>query len=639
IMSSEDKTVEPSDQGPSPPSSSVGATSTGSPAHADKRPRGRPRKDAAAAAAAVAILPQAPPLSTGRVVVDEEDSMDGTEITDEHLCAFCYCGGRSLLGQGDLQVFSITSQLEALFSRKGEGGSTSDSSDGDKTTQPKMAGETTSGQKEKKNCEEEPDPASRFWDELSHVGLPQDLNVQSLFESGQCWAHQSCALWSDGVCEGEGQSLLNVDRAIDSGSTKHCAYCKRLGASIKCCAEGCAQLYHYPCAGAAGTFQDIRSLSLLCPEHIELAIHKYVNCALCDSPGDLLDQLFCTSCGLHYHGICLDMAVTPLRRAGWQCPECKICQTCKNPGEDTKMLVCDMCDKGYHTFCLQPAIDTLPTNGWRCKSCRVCIQCGTRTSGQWHHTSLLCENCVQNQDPALCCPMCASILDPEHHKDLLFCHTSQHSMEALQTQNTTLQIKPANTETCPEQGMVNPSTKDFKAIISTTKEPSTASVHFTDQPMEVSLPQPSSMDVVRASFMKTPPKELNKERKEGIFHRNLEETVKPSASSSAEDMDTTLECKPNLSFPTLSSEEKPLKTTVERLAEMVSSPSHSSPLARGTSPREPPLAQILPSLSDHSSVIPTTTLIPFTPKIGMGKPAITKRKFSPGRPRVKQVGV
>ncbi|XP_028283859.1 histone-lysine N-methyltransferase 2C isoform X3 [Parambassis ranga] len=876
-MSSEDKTVEPSEQGPSPPSSSVGATSTESPALADKRPRGRPRKDAAAA-----ILPQAPPLSTaknrkkgrtrGRVVVDEEDSMDGTEITEsldpqdtesqiqpvenvevvatevpdedkpssplalsppaensagpsvpasreiktsERLCAFCYCGSRSLLGQGELRVFSTTS--EALFSHKDEGGSTSDSSDGDKTTQPKMAGETTSGQKEKKKGseggEEEPDPANRFWDELSRVGLPQDLNVQSLFESGQCWAHQSCALWSDGVCEGEGQSLLNVDRAIDSGSTKHCAYCKRLGASIKCCAEGCAQLYHYPCAGAAGTFQDIRSLSLLCPEHTELAIHKFVddvNCVLCDSPGDLLDQLFCTSCGLHYHGMCLDMAVTPLRRAGWQCPECKVCQTCKNPGEDTKMLVCDMCDKGYHTFCLQPAIDSLPTNGWRCKNCRVCIQCGTRTSGQWHYTSLLCENCVQNQDPTLCCPMCASILDPEHHKDILFCQTckrwlhlecerqnsgqaeihpredyvcsncrspaaeqalqaedmdtgpelspqpasmhtnsetgpqlaqkhtdlepgtqlppemhndpkpellavplhsdpepvqatvqeeklatsdqkpeasvgatdiverqvtessvykipaefkpeskpaagaqltsteipvsastliqesfsAQHSMVELQTQDTTLQIKPANTDACPEQGMLNPSTKDFKAIMSTTKELSTASVPFADQPMEISLLQPSSVDVIRTSFLEAAPKEVNKERIEGIFHRNLAETVKPSASSTSEEMDTTLES--NLSFSSLSSEEKTLKTSVERLAEMFSSPSDCSPLARGTSPREPPQPQILPSLSDHSSVMPTTTLIPFTPKIGMGKPAITKRKFSPGRPRVKQ---
>lgn len=67
----------------------------------------------------------------------------------ERLCAFCYCGGRSLLGQGELHVFSTTPQLEALFSHKGGGGLTSDSSDGDKTAQPKMAGETTSGQKEK----------------------------------------------------------------------------------------------------------------------------------------------------------------------------------------------------------------------------------------------------------------------------------------------------------------------------------------------------------------------------------------------------------------------------------------------------------------------------------------------------------
>ncbi|XP_037837713.1 histone-lysine N-methyltransferase 2C isoform X3 [Kryptolebias marmoratus] len=873
-MSSKDKTVEPSDQGPSPPSSSAGATSTGSPALADKRPRGRPRKDAAP------ILPQAPPLSTsknkkkgrtrGRLAADEEDSMDGTEIAEsadpqdtemqiqqveslevvtsevpeedkassppgqspptessaspsvpasreikssERLCAFCYCGGRSLLGQGDLQIFSVTSQHETLFSHNSEGGLAGDGSDGDKTAQP---GEGTSGQKEKngsETCHEESDPASRFWDELSHVGLPQDLKVQSLFESGQCWAHQSCALWSDGVCEGEGQSLLNVDRAIDSGSTKHCAYCKRLGASIKCCAEGCAQLYHYPCAGAAGTFQDIRTLSLLCPEHIELAIQKFVddvNCVLCDSPGDLLDQLFCTSCGLHYHGICLDMAVTPLRRAGWQCPECKVCQTCKNPGEDTKMLVCDMCDKGYHTFCLQPAIDSLPTNGWRCKNCRVCIQCGTRTSGQWHPTSLLCENCVQNQDPALCCPMCSCILDPEHHKDLLFCQTckrwlhlecerqnsgqgeihpredyvcsncrsptagqalqaedmdlgpelspqpasmhtdsetglqlaqkhtdleagsqlpsemhndskpevlavplhsdpepvqvavqeemlaksdqnpeasggadvdtqvdepsvnnvpaelnpdskpaagaqlasserptssatpSQESLpaqqpaETLQTRDIASQLKPANTEACPEQGTVNPSTKDLKAIISTTKEPSTTSLPFMEQPMEVTLYQPSGMDVVRASFLETAPKDPNKERNEGIFHMTLAETVRPSPSCTSEDIGSTLDGKPKMSFPGLSSEEQPFKTAVERLVEMVSAPSHSSPLARGTPLREPAQTQILSTLRDHGGIIPTTPLIPFTPKIGMGKPAITKRKFSPGRPRVKQ---
>lgn len=35
------------------------------------------------------------------------------------------------------------------------------------------------------SCKAEPDLASRFWDELSYVGLPKDLEVQSLFESGR----------------------------------------------------------------------------------------------------------------------------------------------------------------------------------------------------------------------------------------------------------------------------------------------------------------------------------------------------------------------------------------------------------------------------------------------------------------------
>lgn len=46
-------------------------------------------------------------------------------------------------------MFSTTPQFEALFSHKGGGGPTSDSGDGDKTTLQKMAGETTSGQREK----------------------------------------------------------------------------------------------------------------------------------------------------------------------------------------------------------------------------------------------------------------------------------------------------------------------------------------------------------------------------------------------------------------------------------------------------------------------------------------------------------
>ncbi|KAL7874000.1 hypothetical protein SRHO_G00049700 [Serrasalmus rhombeus] len=74
-MSSEDKSVDPSDQGPSPPLSSAGATPSGSPSPSDKRPRGRPRKDAAAP------KPTRKSRSRGRAQADDEDSMDGMDPT------------------------------------------------------------------------------------------------------------------------------------------------------------------------------------------------------------------------------------------------------------------------------------------------------------------------------------------------------------------------------------------------------------------------------------------------------------------------------------------------------------------------------------------------------------------------------
>ena len=58
-----------------------------------------------------------------------------------------------------------------------------------------------------------------------------------------------------------------------------------------------------------------------------------------------------------------------------------------------------------------------------------------------------------------------------------------------------------------------------------------------------------------------------------------------------------------------------------------------SPFSTEASPRE---GSLTPAHST-STQPPTTTFIPLIPKIGMGKPAISKRKFSPGRPRVKQV--
>lgn len=55
--------------------------------------------------------------------------------------------------------------------------------------------------------------------------------------------------------------------------------------------------------------------------------------------------------------------------------------------------------------------------------------------------------------------------------------------------------------------------------------------------------------------------------------------------------------------------------------------------ARDVQHSQPPA---LPSTA--GSALPTT-YVSVTPKIGMGKPAITKRKFSPGRPRSRQVSM
>ncbi|KAG7272952.1 hypothetical protein CRUP_035784 [Coryphaenoides rupestris] len=196
---------------------------------------------------------------------------------------------------------------------------------------------------------------------------------------------------------------------------------------------------------------------------------------------------------------------------------------------------------------------------------------------------------------------------------------------------TTKPANPANPECSPEKGAVQPSTKDNKAIISPTKEQSPpVSPDATDEPMEVSPSQPSGGEETQG--VTAPDRTPMDPQPASGSRKSLVETSGSPGSSVAdeEEMDTTPESIPN---PGQSSEEKP----PEPLGEIPTSPALSSPLAPGTSPKEPPQAHSLLSPGDHSSVSPTTTtLIPFIPKIGMGKPAITKRKFSPGRPRVKQ---
>ncbi|XP_026188385.1 histone-lysine N-methyltransferase 2D isoform X2 [Mastacembelus armatus] len=324
-----------------------------------------------------------------------------TPVESVRACALCNCVERSLHGQRELRHFGPSPEQPIL-----------------KTSTPP--------------------PQQPGNDDLSSIGFSDPLCPSALFDSsGGCWVHHWCAVWSEGVKRLENEELENVDKAVISGTQWLCEYCKRLGATIRCHAEGCSRFYHFPCSAASGSFQSMKQLVLLCPEHIDKAeeLGEEAWCAVCDSAGELTDLLFCTGCGQHYHAACLEIGATPIQRAGWQCPECKVCQTCRQPGEDSKMLVCDACDKGYHTFCLQPAMDSLPSDPWKCRRCRVCTECGARGvvlsgSAQWFDNYAVCEGCQRHRSSV--CGVCSKAGNPSVTLQCCsMCHRWVHSQCAL----------------------------------------------------------------------------------------------------------------------------------------------------------------------------------------------------------------
>ncbi|XP_074835657.1 histone-lysine N-methyltransferase 2D [Carettochelys insculpta] len=314
----------------------------------------------------------------------------------QHCCAFCGCGEWSLHGQRELQRFEPaphwTELPWGLPDGRGQG----------KSLVP--------------------------GDDLSLIGFFEGVSPGELFEpTGHCWAHYWCAAWAVGAELQAGAGTQDVGTAAFSGISQTCEHCQRMGATIQCHSEGCLRRYHFPCAAASGSFQSMKTLRLLCPEHVAEAVQmEDSRCVVCDGHGDLCDLLFCTSCGLHYHGACLELTVTPRKRSGWQCPECKVCQTCRQPGADSMMLVCEACDKGYHTFCLKPAIERLPTDSWKCKNCRVCSDCGSRPAAlapgcHWYENYSVCEGCQRRRmagdteaiTATRRCPSCQMLWPPD----------------------------------------------------------------------------------------------------------------------------------------------------------------------------------------------------------------------------------
>ncbi|XP_055021885.1 histone-lysine N-methyltransferase 2D, partial [Boleophthalmus pectinirostris] len=369
-------------------------------------------------------------------VLPEEESkalpaMDGStpRCTSLRACALCNCVERSLHGQRELRHFGTSTDKPTL----------------------------------KPSASSLPQPGN---DDLSSIGFSESSCLAALLDdSGGCWVHHWCAVWSEGVKQMENEKLENVEKAVISGTQRLCDYCKKLGATIRCHAEGCSRFYHFPCSAASGSFQSMKHLALLCPQHIDKAEELAGEeswCAVCDSAGELTDLLFCTSCGLHYHAACLEIGATPIQRAGWQCPECKVCQTCRQPGEDSKMLVCDACDKGYHTFCLQPAMDSLPSDPWKCRRCRICSECGVRGialpgSAQWFDNYAICDDC-QRDRTAVCC-VCSTTVNPSAQCCCSLCHRWVHRActsqpNRLETKYICLLCKETHQHTTDQSGEV-----------------------------------------------------------------------------------------------------------------------------------------------------------------------------------------
>ncbi|KAG2458203.1 KMT2C methyltransferase, partial [Polypterus senegalus] len=373
-MSSEDKTLEPSDHGPSPAPGSTAATPVGSPANTDKRPRGRPRKDGIA-------VPQKTRKNTVPSTETPFDEQTGLfleefgqvglpdDIDLSHLfepSGHCWahqscavwshgvCQQQDLLRNVDRAVDSGSTKVRAATGKRQ---SVKQSSTAAAATRLHL-------------------PCSPFLNvEVTLGTLCSLLSPRSTVHTASALEPPSDAVKSSAIA---GTTTRVRPRQEPFRTFRATVFSARSTSSRLSKKASPAWLGPWwpnsPGASWFGFFflavpLGRRNACVFFPV-LPSTAHEGANCAVCDSAGDLLDQLFCTSCGQHYHGLCLDIAVTPLKRAGWQCPDCKICQTCRNPGEDSKMLVCDTCDKGYHTFCLQPVMESIPTNGWRCKVSR-----------------------------------------------------------------------------------------------------------------------------------------------------------------------------------------------------------------------------------------------------------------------------
>ncbi|XP_049524809.1 histone-lysine N-methyltransferase 2C-like [Dermacentor silvarum] len=147
----------------------------------------------------------------------------------ERVCALCNLGESSSMGQGKLVRFEPTLGFQP-FRRAAKLVQRAASSSEDRT--PSLQGSTTPPLRRggkglrlsrgkplsRLSAEFKPPNSS---EEMLTVGFAEEPDVGAVFEpSGHTYVHRNCAAWSEGVCPGEDDSLIHVDKAVFYGMSQ-----------------------------------------------------------------------------------------------------------------------------------------------------------------------------------------------------------------------------------------------------------------------------------------------------------------------------------------------------------------------------------------------------------------------------------
>ncbi|KAM7313238.1 hypothetical protein ISCGN_003116 [Ixodes scapularis] len=162
------------------------------------------------------------PQSAGESLLEKQE--ESPPEWPERLCSVCNLGETSPMGQGRLVRFEPTLGFQPF--RRAARLHRSGSLDQDRSPGATLRrGRAHSprlqrGKSLSRSSLDTKMSPSAAEDSLG-VGFAEEPEVGVLFEpSGHTYVHRNCAAWSEGVCPGEDDSLIHVDKAVFSGMTQ-----------------------------------------------------------------------------------------------------------------------------------------------------------------------------------------------------------------------------------------------------------------------------------------------------------------------------------------------------------------------------------------------------------------------------------